>query len=289
MMFVAPYQQHSQLVPGRYLSLRGNEHIALKMSHIATTCLYQELALVPKPGLVSFIDSGSHQDMNAQTFLRSINSLSWYFKIITQAGALSYPFSELRILGILAEKHMLNSTGGINTHRGAIFFLGILCATAGMCYEKYRFIDHRVLRHELLLNWGEDLQEHARGDKGYTVGARQEAALGMPCLFEVGYPKLNECMMAKKSRQQALIETLMNLMACLYDTNIIRRSGHEGLHFVQKHSMNFINAGGTTQLFWREKLWALHQNFKEKNISPGGSADMLAASLFVNLSEKIKW
>ena len=83
--------------------------------------LYQELALYPKPGLVSFRDSGAHRDMNVATFMRSLFSLRGYAAAITAAGIREAKFDELQRLGLAAESRVLSATRGINTHRGAIF------------------------------------------------------------------------------------------------------------------------------------------------------------------------
>jgi triphosphoribosyl-dephospho-CoA synthase len=99
----------------------------------AVLALYDELALAPKPGLVSFIDSGSHHDMDARTFMRSLFALRRAFPALATLGERAAPFAELEALGIAAEAQMLRATGGVNTHRGAIFTLGLLCAAAGRC------------------------------------------------------------------------------------------------------------------------------------------------------------
>ena len=102
-----------------------------RIGRAATVALYDELALAPKPGLVSFADSGSHTDMDARTFLRSLFALRHYFVQIATLGWQQAPFAALEAAGIAAEARMLAATGGINTHRGAVFTLGLLCASAG--------------------------------------------------------------------------------------------------------------------------------------------------------------
>ena len=104
---------------------------AHRIARLALRSLYRELALYPKPGLVSFRDNGAHQDMDATTFVRSLFSLRGYFVAIATAGMLAAKFNELQQLGIAAESRMLRATRGINTHRGAIFSQGILAAAAG--------------------------------------------------------------------------------------------------------------------------------------------------------------
>ena len=97
----------------------------------AIRALYAELALHPKPGLVSPLDSGSHDDMDMTTFMRSLFALRGYYRDIAAAGARGADFAMLQALGIAAERRMLAATGGVNTHRGAIFGLGLLTAAAG--------------------------------------------------------------------------------------------------------------------------------------------------------------
>jgi triphosphoribosyl-dephospho-CoA synthase len=103
-------------------------HAALGRAAIVS--LYDELALEPKPGLVSFADTGSHDDMDAGTFLRSLFALRHFFVHAAAQGAASAEFAPLEALGVAAETRMLRATGGVNTHRGAIFTLGLLCAAA---------------------------------------------------------------------------------------------------------------------------------------------------------------
>jgi len=102
----------------------------------ATLALHDELALAPKPGLVTFADPGSHADMDAYTFMRSLFALRRYFVRIAALGVQGAPFHELQQCGINAESRMMAATGGVNTHRGAIFMLGLLCAAAGAAFQK---------------------------------------------------------------------------------------------------------------------------------------------------------
>ena len=123
-------------------------HAALGRAAIVS--LYDELALAPKPGLVSFVDAGSHHDMDAGTFLRSLFALRHYFVRIAAQGAASTAFAPLQALGIAAEARMLRATGGVNTHRGAIFTLGLLCAAAGAARASALRCDATTLRAALL-------------------------------------------------------------------------------------------------------------------------------------------
>jgi hypothetical protein len=128
----------------------------------ATLALYDELALSPKPGLVTLTDAGSHTDMDARTFMRSLSALRGYFVRIAALGAEGAPFEELQRCGIDAEARMLAATGGINTHRGAVFMLGLLCAAAGAAAVGGQRLDPALLRDTLLARWGGALEERSR-------------------------------------------------------------------------------------------------------------------------------
>jgi triphosphoribosyl-dephospho-CoA synthase len=163
----------------------------------AVLALYHELALPTKPGLVSFVDPGSHDDMDANTFMRSLFALRSYFGAIAQAGADDAPFDVLERLGIEAERRMLAATGGINTHRGAIFSLGLLCAAAGRALAKGGPLTSERLRASVLDGWGAALRTRAaarehlpaqspgqRATRAYGLrSAGAQAALGFPLLF----------------------------------------------------------------------------------------------------------
>ncbi|MDQ6683740.1 MAG: triphosphoribosyl-dephospho-CoA synthase, partial [Pseudomonadota bacterium] len=125
---------------------------AVWLADAACEALHAELALYPKPGLVSFEDNGSHLDMTAATFVRSIAALRGYFWTMASHGAEAPPFAVLERLGIAAERCMLRATGGINTHRGSVFALGLLCAAAGISG-----LSSEGLRRRMLALWGQEL------------------------------------------------------------------------------------------------------------------------------------
>ncbi|MFD1283242.1 triphosphoribosyl-dephospho-CoA synthase, partial [Methylobacterium goesingense] len=104
---------------------------AERIARLATRCLQRELATYPKPGLVSHVDSGSHADMDASTFRASAAALAPFFADLAAAGAAGAGMAHLRRIGLAAESAMRAATGGVNTHRGAIFGLGLLSAAAG--------------------------------------------------------------------------------------------------------------------------------------------------------------
>ena len=158
----------------------------LRVGRAAVAALYDELALEPKPGLVSFRDSGSHDDMDARTFMRSLFALRHSFARLAALGASDAHFSALEQSGIDAETRMLRATAGINTHRGAIFSLGLLCASAGNLITRGADLQAAAIRRTLIDRWGDSLQQRAmqtRPSNGSAVvrglglnGASAEAA-----------------------------------------------------------------------------------------------------------------
>jgi triphosphoribosyl-dephospho-CoA synthase len=257
----------------------------------ATVALYDELALYPKPGLVSFIDTGSHADMDAGTFLRSLFALRHYFVRIAEAGAQHAPFATLERLGIAAEARMLRATGGVNTHRGAIFNLGLLCAAAGRLHAEGTAATPAHLRAALLDGWGNALRRRC-GHTGVSNGQRvaqqfglrsagEEAARGLPVLFEVAVPALQTARAAGLSSRDARLQTFFHILATLDDTNLAHRGGLAGLRDAQRLARDYLADGGVWQPDAIPRAEAIHRHFVARRLSPGGAADVLAAAGWV--------
>jgi triphosphoribosyl-dephospho-CoA synthase len=264
---------------------------ATEIALLAVRSLYAELALYPKPGLVSLVDNGSHDDMDAGTFMRSLFSLRHYFRRICLAGMAGQPFATLRQLGIEAEARMLRATGGINTHRGAIFSLGLICAAAGHARAQGLPLSPASVRAALLIRWGRELDMHAippadtTGSHGLRVaaqyaasGAREEGALGLPSVFEVGLPALQAALARGAGQQSARTDAFFALMAHVSDTNVYHRGGPDGARIVRERAREFLDLGGTAHPGWREHALACHHEFVRLRLSPGGAADLLAAT-----------
>lgn len=257
----------------------------------AVLALYDEIELAPKPGLVSFVDNGSHHDMDAATFIRSLFALRHAFPAMAQLGAAGAPFAALEAQGVAAEAQMMQATGGVNTHRGAIFTLGLLCAAAGACMAQGERITARAVRAELLATWGKDLSLRAtrsRNSHG-SRAARQfglrsvgvEAAEGFPVLFEVAWPRLGGALARGLPLRQARLEALFAAMAVLDDTNLVHRGGIEGLRFAQAAAREFLEGGGGEHVDAQAHAESIHREFVRRNLSPGGSADLLAAACWL--------
>lgn len=263
-------------------------------ARLALRALHAELMLYPKPGLVSPRDSGSHTDMDAATFMRSLFSLRHYFAAIEAAGMDGAPFGRLRTLGMAAEARMLAATNGINTHRGAIFSLGLLCAAHGWLRRHGGAITPEALRAALLARWGDDLARHRdtlvasesnglRAARLYGAGgAREQAAQGLPAVFDTALPALRATLARGGSLHEAHTEALFALMASLEDTNVLHRGGADGDRFVRIQARRFIALGGTANPHWRGFAHGCHILFVRRRLSPGGAADLLAAASFVH-------
>lgn len=262
------------------------------IARAAVRSLYDELVLYPKPGLVSLVDSGSHDDMDAATFMRSLFSLRRYFFRIALAGAAAAPFSELRQLGIAAEHRMLAATGGVNTHRGAIFSLGLLCAAAARCKALGLPSTAAAIRTMLLREWAMGLALHAvagGATHGLAMsarhgagGAREEAALGLPSVFIVALPALRQAHADTGCWERARIQALFALMARVSDTNVYYRGGATGAALVRLLARRFIDRGGVGRIDWLRYATACHRIFTQRRLSPGGAADLLAATCLLH-------
>jgi triphosphoribosyl-dephospho-CoA synthase len=257
----------------------------------ATLALYDELALAPKPGLVTLTDRGSHQDMDARTFMRSLLALRGYFVRIAGLGAAGAPFDDLERCGIEAERRMLAATGGINTHRGAIFTLGLLCAAAGAAAASGGPISAPRLRAELRARWGAALEARAHrpsllpgGQAARRHGLRSasaEAALGFPVLFETAAPALLDACQRGLPAPLAKLDALFHVIAVLDDANLAHRGGLEGLRFAQGAARRFLADGGAAAPDALQRAQTIADAFVARRLSPGGAADMLAAACWM--------
>lgn len=263
------------------------------LAALAVHCLKLEVETYPKPGLVSQVDSGAHRDMDAALLHRSADSLAPFFADLASAGAAGAEMDRLRIIGIAAERTMLAATAGINTHRGAIFGLGLLCAAAGL---RAAYSIPHPLGKIVAKRWGTailsgPLPLHSHGAQAARLhgagGARLEAARGLPSVYGIALPALRAARMLAPDgdAEAARVQTCMTLIARVDDTNLLHRGGIEGLRFAQAQAAAFLAAGGIGQADWREQAALMHGNFVARNLSPGGCADLLAMALFVDRLE----
>lgn len=264
----------------------------------AYLALQQEVSATPKPGLVDRNNRGSHQDMDLRHFFASANALRPYFSRFAQTGFLTRDlapeetFRRLRPIGMEAEEAMFLATHGVNTHKGAIFSMGLLCAAAGRLTPE-QWTAETLLGQCAAMTQGlvaAELQgitpatAKTAGEKLYAAygitGARGQAEAGFPAVAAVGLPTLRKALEKGLSKNDACCIALLYLLAAADDTNLIHRGSREQ----QLHWKNRIAQWLQQEPFPpMEKIAALDQEFIAANLSPGGTADLLAITYFVYL------
>lgn len=265
------------------------------LSGLAVRSLLYELAVTPKPGLVDRRNSGSHRDMDFYTFLRSAPTLGpWFRKMVlcgihlakSEAGT---AFQALNHIGKRAEQAMLKATGGINTHKGAIFSLGLLCGAAGRLYGQGRPLDLVRLLSEcsaLAGNSQRGTVQRTAGDKFFQRhnigGIRGEAVAGFPLVRELGLPLLKSLLGEGYSPDDAGGIVLLHLMAQAEDTCLISRASYEQWKLIREQLQQVLSGEPRPNMKLR---MALDEEFIRHNWSAGGCADLLAICwllLFLN-------
>lgn len=284
---------------------------ARKLASLSMEALLYEVSVTPKPGLVDRNNQGAHQDMDIFLFEASAVSLSEYFEKCVLCGMeqeedFSRIFARLRFLGIQAEDIMYKTTKNVNTHKGVIFSLGILnCALGylrarGIPYSPEKLMD---ISRRLAAVTEEDFKkltaDNAKtdGERLYVLygmkGARGEAMSGYPTVFHLALPVLKDCIGKGYSINDAGALTLLYILAYSEDTNIASRSSYEKMKEIQKTLRRRLEAPAdiiacsmNAYKGCLEYLKELDEDFIRRNISPGGSADLLALTYFVLLHEK---
>ena len=262
------------------------------LADLAVDALIDEADLSPKPALVDRRGSGAHSDLHLGLMHASALSLWPCFKQMAEAaqehGEVGQPLREaLGRIGRDGEASMLATTGGVNTHRGAIWALGLLVAAVALepASRDAHAIALRAARIALI-----DDRAAPHGDShGAQVarrygarGAREEAQLGFPAVIEQGLPQLARSRAAGAGEQNARLDALLAIMTTLADTCVLWRAGLEGLAAMQQGARAVLDAGGSASLAGRRQLRALDARLLQLNASPGGAADLLAACLFLD-------
>ena len=272
-----------------------------KVCSAALWAVMSEAAITPKPGLVDRANSGAHKDMDFFTFIDSASELLPWFRFCALAGFDSDAapvtfFNSLRPQGRIAEVLMKRASGGVNTHRGYIFSLGLLSAAYGRLYRNAEEPELAALLEflkEMTSTLGEDFgrldkspfhAEPSHGEAAYASsgiqGIRGEVSRGFPAVIEYALPRLKSMSQEGCSLNDAGIAALLELLAHTEDTNIIHRVGNRVFYSIQEELKAFFSLKPDLQAI-REKASALDLEFIAKNISPGGSADLLGVSFFL--------
>ncbi|RKS19954.1 triphosphoribosyl-dephospho-CoA synthase [Pseudomonas sp. WPR_5_2] len=269
--------------------------LAERLADLAVDALIDEADLSPKPALVDRRGSGAHTDLHLGLMHASALALWPAFKEMAEAaieiGEIGLPLREaIGLIGREGEQAMLATTNGVNTHRGAIWALGLLVAAVALEPESSAAgaIALRAARLALLDDryMPRPLSHGAQVTQRYGVrGAREEAQLGFPAVIQRALPQLKRGRAAGHGEQNARLDALLAVMTELSDTCVLYRAGEEGLHTMQLGAQAVLDAGGSASLSGRRRLHELDQQLIALNASPGGAADLLAACLFIDRIE----
>ncbi|YCH29984.1 triphosphoribosyl-dephospho-CoA synthase [Erwinia sp. D4-22] len=273
------------------LSPQRAETLALRLAEQATAALIAEARLTPKPGLVDGRGSGAHQDLNLALMERSAHALQPTFYTLALYSWLRPADVALRQqvgeLGRSGEAQMMAATQGVNTHRGAIWALGLLVSGAAMlngkatatavcqaAAELARLPDERAPR---------SFSKGLRATQRYRVpGAREEAQQAFPHIIQLALPQLRRSRAAGAAEAEARIDALMAIMTSLSDTCVLSRAGLTGLQTMQQGAQQVLDLGGCATSAGGQALARLDAAMLKLNASPGGAADLLAATLFLD-------
>ena len=264
-------------------------------ARLARQALIAEAELTPKPGLVDRRGSGAHTDLSLDLLRRSATAIEPYFYKMAVISRGKHPCQSIRerlaVVGRQAERAMFEATGGSNSHKGAIWALGLLVAALAMhegglvtaaavaasAAEIAAFEDTAVPR---LVSHGDAVAERYG-----AAGARGEALCGFPHVVDVGLPMLRQRRRSGATEEVARLDALLRIMSKLDDTCILYRGGAEALAVAKEGALQVESVGGTATVAGWEKLRKLDGRLLALNASPGGSADLLAAALFLDAVE----
>jgi triphosphoribosyl-dephospho-CoA synthase len=265
----------------------------------ANKALLVELMLTPKPGLVDQRNSGAHHDMHLHTFLASVSAIEPWWSCFVEIGyaCAHVPAGDFlslaRVAGIECEKQMFEATGGVNTHKGAIFSLGVLCSTTGRLLAKGIALNRESICSEAAricaglvdLELSRTREANTGGERSFRrygmTGARGEAASGFATVRTVALPVYDRLRLSGIGEDVALLQVFLQLLAVNDDTNIVSRGGLAGLKHVRNYSRRLLREGGALTADALKKIAAFDGELIALNLSPGGSADLLAVTWFL--------
>ncbi len=267
-----------------------------RIARLAHAALLREAEATPKPGLVDRGNSGAHADMTIDTFYRAISALEPYWQTFAASGAAAPYLSpagalrQIRPIGLDAERAMCGATNGVNTHKGAIFSLGLLCCACGRLAARGEALGAEPVCAEAAGIARETLSELAterstKGGRAYAAygvkGARGEAAGGFLSARTLGLPEFSRARAMGAGENDALLFALLRLINSVEDTNVLLRAGPEAARWARAEARAFLGRYSPGDPEAIPALLCLDAAFSKKNISPGGCADLLAVTWFL--------
>jgi triphosphoribosyl-dephospho-CoA synthase len=272
----------------------GVDGVAARLARFAVDALLEEAHLTPKPALVDRRGSGAHRDLNLAAMTRSAHALEPTFAALADASRGKGPSAALRTelaaIGRAGETAMTRATGGSNAHRGAIWIVGLLVAGATICHDAGEPWHARpVCELGAQIACFPDYAAVAADSNGARVrarygvgGARREAQFGFPHVLHAGLPTLQATRGRGDGEDAARIDALLSIMTTLDDTCLLHRAGPPALDAARRGAREVLAQGGSASLPGRAALHRLDQTLLALNASPGGAADLLAATLFID-------
>ncbi|HFK4763302.1 TPA: triphosphoribosyl-dephospho-CoA synthase CitG [Citrobacter farmeri] len=274
--------------------------------HLAWRAMLTEVNLSPKPGLVDRLNCGAHKDMSLTDFHRSALAIQAWLPRFIEYGACcalmpaDAVLNGLRPLGMACEADMFRATAGVNTHKGSIFSLGLLCAAIGRLHQQRQSVTPeticataasfcRGLTERELRN---NNQQITAGQRLYQqlglTGARGEAEAGYPLVIRHALPHYRTLLAEGRDPELALLDTLLLLIALNGDTNVASRGGAAGLRWIQQQANALLQQGGIRTPADLNHLHQFDSHCIERNLSPGGSADLLIVTWFLAQISQVK-
>jgi triphosphoribosyl-dephospho-CoA synthase len=275
----------------------SNSQVELtRLAAVGREALIAEAELTPKPGLVDRRGAGAHSDLSLAIMKCSAFAIEPYFCQMAAVSQGSNPSQALRerlaLVGRNAERAMLRATAGANTHKGAIWILGLLISSAAML-EEDRVSASAVAATARKIASFEDRFAPRLVTHGGTVaqrygvsGARGEALRGFPHVVDVGLPMLHSRRAAGATESVARLDTLLSIMSRLDDTCLLYRGGEDALVAAKEGAAAVEREGGSGTPLGKHQLKHLDCQLLEMGVSPGGSGDLLAATLFLDAAER---
>lgn len=264
----------------------------LRIARLAAAALVEEVYTTPKPGLVDLNNTGAHRDMTVQTFLYSAAALQPYFREMAELGR-TLPqealLPALRASGIRAEAAMFKATDGVNTHKGALFSLGILCGCAG----RFLAMNRRPAAEDLCglaadltrgicareLGVGEETHGQGVFRKYGARGIRGEAESGFASVRMYSLPCFRQELERGTEYGEAAVKALLSLISHVPDTTVLHRRGEEIAAWAAEEAARCLAD------YREDTVLELDRAFIRENVSHGGCADLLAVTIFLHRLE----
>lgn len=271
--------------------------------YMAYSAMIAEVQTTPKPGLVDRENCGSHTDMDLRSFEKSAHAIYYYFGDCCEAGAKARAegltqeelFPRLRAMGLAAERAMIRAANA-NTHKGLIFSLGIICGAWGYCRatgeSRANANDHEDPESRLFetaARIASPAAEETTQQGLRRAGARAEAASGFPTLRAVALPAFRRALAAGLDTETAGLWCLLRVIAETADTNMIKRGGRELAERMRAETASAVRTldGDLNADRIKETARRLDERFTALGLSPGGCADILAITCFIELLKDI--